>query len=72
MAISAEWSSHRAPCSCQKTSVARVLKAPLFDADVSTGGRSFSMQKGGRMPMTIGVSADVQPQAQERVRQLGA
>ena len=30
------------------------------------------MQKGGRMPMTIGVSADVQPQAQERVRQLGA
>ena len=47
-------------------------RRPLFDADVSTGGRSFSMQKGGRMPMTIVVSADVQPQTQARVRQLGA
>jgi len=31
-----------------------------------------SMQKAGRMPMTIVVSADVQPLAQERVRKLGA
>src|SRR5262245_50925319 len=31
-----------------------------------------SMQKNGRMPMTIVVSADVQPLAQERVRKLGA
>ena len=31
-----------------------------------------SMQKAGRMPTTIVVSADVQPLAQERVRRLGA
>jgi CheY-like chemotaxis protein len=31
-----------------------------------------AMRKAGRMPMTIVVSADVQPLAQERVRELGA
>jgi CheY-like chemotaxis protein len=31
-----------------------------------------AMQKTGRMPMTIVVSADVQPLAQKRVRELGA
>jgi CheY-like chemotaxis protein len=31
-----------------------------------------SMQKAGRMPVTIVVSADVQPLAQDRVRKLGA
>jgi CheY-like chemotaxis protein len=49
-----------------------VMFLDLTMADVDGYQVLESLQKTGRMPMTIVVSADVQPQAQERVRKLGA